>query len=296
MITSPISRRIALSSISTGVLGLPIIAGTLASSNTEASETQMKGRLKQSVSKWCYNKFIEANSFAKFCEECKKMGMVGIDLVGPDDWPVILDHGLVPTMVPGAGSIANSCNNKNLHPKLLEDFKKNITAAAKHKIRNVITFSGNRHGMTDEEGWENCTPVLKEAAKIAEAEGVTINMELLNSKVDHKDYQCDHTEWGVELCKRVESPHFKLLYDIYHMQIMEGDIIRTIRKHIQYIGHFHTGGNPGRNEIDETQELYYPAIMCAIAELDYDGYVAHEFVPKQPSLDTLQAAVKLCDV
>ncbi len=292
MVTS-ITRRTALASISSGVLSTSMLLGN---STVHASETNVKGRIKQSVSKWCYNKYIENNSFAKFCEECKKMGMVGIDLVSPNDWPVIFDHGLVPTMVPGAGGIVNGCNDKKNHPDLLKDFKKNIQAAAKHDIRNVITFSGNRHGMTDYEAWDNCTAVLKEAAKIAEAEGVIINMELLNSKVDHKDYHCDHTAWGAELCKRVGSSHFQLLYDIYHMQIMEGDIIRTIRDNVQYIGHFHTGGNPGRHEIDKTQELYYPAIMEAIAELDYDGYVAHEFVPRQPTLDTLKEAVALCDV
>ena len=181
----------------------------------------------------------------------------------------------------------------------MEQFKKNIPAAAKAGWPNVITFSGNRRGMEDEKAWDNCALILKEAVKIAEDEGVTICMELLNSKVDHKDYHCDHTDWGVEVCKRVDSPRCKLLYDIYHMQIMEGDIIRTIKKNIDHIGHFHTGGNPGRNDIDESQELYYPAIMETIAELTdqgkFNGYTAQEFVPKN-GMKSLQNAVRICDV
>jgi hydroxypyruvate isomerase len=202
-------------------------------------------------------------------------------------------------MVSGAGSIRNGSNDKKNHAGMLERFKTTIKAAAEYKWPNVITFSGNRNGISDEEGLANSVIVLKEAAKIAEDYGVTICMELLNSKVNHPGYMCDHTSWGVELCKQVNSPRFKLLYDIYHMQIMEGDIIRTIRDSIQYIAHFHTAGNPGRRDLDEDQELYYPAIMRAIAKLTeegkYSGFVAHEFRAKN-GVDSLRHAVKVCDV
>ena len=298
-----ITRRTALGAIAAGLVGTGIDvhasgAGVrpdrrvIASATTKATGAKLKGRIKQSVSKWCYNKI----PMEEFVKECKEMGILGIDLIGPDEWPAVEAAGLVPTMVPGAGSIADSVNVKANHQKCLEEFKKNIAAAAEHKLPNVITFSGNRHGMSDEEGMDNCVPVLQEAVKQAEDLGVTICMELLNSKRDHKDYMCDHTAWGVELCKRVDSPRFKLLYDIYHMQIMEGDIIQTIRDNIEYIAHFHTGGNPGRNEIDETQEIYYPPIMQAIVDTGYDGYVAHEFVPKRDPLTSLREAVALCDV
>lgn len=290
-----VSRRSALGTITKGLASAPVVAGSLAtfgSSTAAASETKLKGRVKQSVSRWCYGKI----PLEELVRAAKEMGLVGIDLIGPKEWPVVQKYELVPTMVPGAGGIANGLNDKANHAKCMEEFKKNIEAAAKNKLRNVITFSGNRRGKSDEEGWDNCTLILKEAVKTAEDEGVTICMELLNSKVDHKDYQCDKTAWGVELCKRVNSPHFKLLYDIYHMQIMEGDIIRTIRDNIQYIAHFHTGGNPGRHEIDDTQELNYPPIMKAIVETGFDGYVAHEFVPVRDPLTSLKEAVLICDV
>ncbi|HPA44258.1 MAG TPA: TIM barrel protein [bacterium] len=255
-----------------------------------------KGRIRQSVSRWCYDSVLDWDSFAK---ECAEMGLVGIDLVEQKFWPIVKKCGLISTMVPGAGGISDGTNDPANHAKMLEQFKANIKAAADNGLPNVITFSGNRRGKSDEEGLENSVPVLQEAVRIAEDHGVTICMELLNSKVDHKDYQCDHTAWGVELCKRVGSPRFKLLYDIYHMQIMEGDVIRTIRENIDFIGHFHTGGNPGRKDLDDTQELNYKPIMEAIAALTdekkFNGYVAHEFVPKN-KMDSLRAAVELCDV
>ena len=298
-----VPRRTALGAIAAGLLGTGMAANAgetrsktdrpiLASANNAQTGAKLKGRIKQSVSKWCFGK-IPMEEFAK---TCKEIGIVGIDLVGPDEWPTIKKHGLVPTMVPGAASIRDGLSHKENHQKCLADFKTNIAAAAKNGLPNVITFSGERHGMSDEEGLDNSVLVAKEAVKQAEDLGVTICIELLNSKVDHKDYMCDHTAWGAELCKRVGSPRFKLLYDIYHMQIMEGDIIRTIRDNIEYIGHFHTGGNPGRNEIDTTQELWYPPIMEAIVETGFDGYVAHEFVPKRDPITSLREAVALCDV
>ena len=199
------------------------------------------GRLRQSVARWCYAKI----ALDDLCRESARMGLKGIDLVNSDDWPTVKKHGLVPAMTPGAGSIANAWNRKENHDKLEQDMRGNIDKAAAAGVPNVITFSGNRARHADDEGLDNCVAGLNRVKKIAEDKGVTIYMELLNSKVNHKDYQCDHTAWGVELCKRVNSPRVKLLYDIYHMQIMEGDIIRTIQENIQYIGHFHTGGNPG---------------------------------------------------
>ncbi|MFH1743652.1 MAG: TIM barrel protein [bacterium] len=288
-----ISRRTALASMAGGA-----VVGTIhqTASAGSSTKTERKGRIKQSVSRWCYDSVLPWDPFAKACAE---MGLVGIDLVDQELWPVVQKYGLVATMVPGAGTIRDGTNDKANHPKMIEQFGKNIKAAAENKLPNVITFSGNRRNISDEEAWENSAVLLKEAVKIAEDEGITICMELLNSKVDHKDYQCDHTVWGVELCKRVDSPRFKLLYDIYHMQIMEGDIVRTIRDNIQYIAHFHTGGNPGRKDLDDTQELNYVPIMNAIAELTeqgrFSGYVAHEFVPKS-GMDSLRAAVDLCDV
>ena len=294
-----ITRRSAMRITGAGVLSVPAAAGalhTMIGEKAMASESKLKGNINQSVSKWCYNGFIEKNSYDEFAKQCAEMGLVGIDLIGPGEWATAQKYGLVPTMVPGAGSINNGLNDKKNHKKCLEDFKENIKNAAGNKCPNVITFSGSRRSMSDVQAWDNCEAILKEAVKVAEDCGVVINMELLNSKVDHADYQCDRTEWGVELCKRVGSPNFKLLYDIYHMQIMEGDVIRTIRDYHPYIGHYHTGGNPGRNEIDTTQELYYPAIMEAIVETGFKGYVAHEFVPKRDPMTSLKEAVAICDV
>ncbi len=295
MVSQEMSRRSALSTISAGVAGASMVtaASVGAPNSASASESKPKGRIRQSVSRWCYGDV----DWDVFLTAIKKMGLVGVDLVGPSDWPIVKKHDLIPTMVPGAGSIADGLNDKKNHPKCMADFKKNIKAASENNLRNVITFSGNRHGMSDDEGLENSAEILKEAVKVAEDNDVVICMELLNSKVDHKGYMCDHTAWGVELCKMVGSPHFKLLYDIYHMQIMEGDIIRTIRDNHQYIGHYHTGGNPGRHEIDETQELNYEPIMEAIVETGFDGFVAHEFVPaRKDKLASLQQAFEICDV
>jgi len=199
-------------------------------------------------------------------------------------------------MAPGAGSISNGWNRKDNHDRFVEEMKRNLDLAAEAGVPNVICMSGERKGLPDDEGIKNCVEGLKRVAGYAERKKVTMCMELLNSKVDHKDYQCDRTAWGVEVVKGVGSPRFKLLYDIYHMQIMEGDVIRTIRGNIQHIGHFHTGGNPGRHEIDASQELNYPAIMRAIADLKFDGWVAHEFVPSGDPFAALEQAFRLCDV
>jgi len=250
------------------------------------------GRLKQSAARWCYSKI----SMDDLCRQGAEIGLSGIDLVDEKDWPIARKYGLVPAMVSGAGTIPVAWNRKENHDKLEKDMRENIAKAADAKLPNVITFSGNRKGQADDEGRDNCILGLNRVKKIAEDAGVTICLELLNSKVDHKDYQCDHTKWGVDVVKAVASPRVKLLYDIYHMQIMEGDVIRTIRDNIQYIGHFHTGGVPGRHELDETQELNWRTVAQAIADLKFEGYFAHEFVPVKDPMASLKAAVTLCTV
>ena len=250
------------------------------------------GRIKQSAARWCYSKM----SLDDLCREGARLGLSGIDLVEPDEWPTVQKHGLVPTITTGAGDIPDNWNRLENHAKLVEEMRVNIPRAAAAKVPNVITFSGNRRGLSDAIGLDNCVAGLNKVKKIAEDHGVMICFELLNSKVDHKDYQCDHTAWGVEVMKRVDSPNVKLLYDIYHMQIMEGDIIRTIRDNIKYIAHFHTGGVPGRHELDDTQELHWRTVSQAIADLNFQGFMAHEFVPTRDPMTSLAEAVKLCTV
>ena len=250
------------------------------------------GRLKQSAARWCYSKI----SLDDLCRQAAEIGLSGIDLVEPNDWPTIRKYGLVPAVTSGAGRIPDGWNRKENHDKLEADMRTNIGRAAEAKVPNVITFSGNRKGLPDDQGKENCILGLNRVKKIAEEKGVTIVLELLNSKIDHKDYQCDHTAWGVDVVKAVNSPRVKLLYDIYHMQIMEGDIMRTIRENIQYIGHFHTGGVPGRHELDDTQELQWRTVAKLIADLKFEGFVAHEFVPTKDPMASLKQAVELCTV
>jgi hydroxypyruvate isomerase len=250
------------------------------------------GRLKQSVARWCFAK----TPLEDLCRQAAEMGIVGIDLVDPPEWPAVQKYGLTPAMTTGAGTIPSGWNRKENHDRLEKQMQATIAAAAQAKLPNVITFSGNRAGLSDQEGKENCIAGLRRVKKIAEDQGVTVCMELLNSKIDHKDYQCDHTSWGVDVIKGVDSPRVKLLYDIYHMQIMEGDIIRTIRQNIQYIGHFHTGGVPGRHELDETQELQWRSIAKAIADLNFQGFVGHEFLPARDPMTSLRQAVELCTV
>jgi hydroxypyruvate isomerase len=256
------------------------------------STPELKGRLKQSACRWCYRQ----TSLEDLVRQGAAMGLKGIDLTAPEDWPIIKKYGLIPTMVTGGGTIADGLNRKENHDKIEAEFRQNIPRAAVNGIPNVITFSGNRRGLPDSEGIENCVIGLNRIKGLAEQHGVMVCLELLNSKVDHKDYQCDHTPWGVEVVKRVNSPRVRLLYDIYHMQIMEGDVIRTIRDNIQWIAHFHTGGVPGRHEIDGTQELNYQAVAKAIVDSGFTGYMAHEFVPVREPLASLREAVILCDV
>jgi hydroxypyruvate isomerase len=259
-----------------------------------AAGAQLKGRINHSVCKWCYDKV----SLENLCVAGKEMGLSSIELLESKDFDTLKKHGLTCAMVSGVpGGIASGLNRLENHDKILafyEDVAPKVAAAG---FKNIICFSGNRKGMSDEQGMENCVIGLKRISPICEKHKVVAVMELLNSKVNHPDYMCDHTAWGVELCKKVGSEHFKLLYDIYHMQIMEGDVIATIRKSHPYIAHYHTGGVPGRNEIDETQELHYPAIMKAIVETGFKGHVAQEFIPKRPDvLASLKQGVSICDV
>lgn len=252
-----------------------------------------KGQIKQSVSRWCYEKI----PLDDLCAYAAKIGLKGVDLLNPDEYAIPARHGLVSTMgYAGGGEIASALNRVENHARIEEGFRKYIPLAAKAGVPNVITFSGNRAGMSDEEGAKNTIVGLNRVKKIAEDHGVTICMELLNSKINHKDYMCDHTVWGVQVVQAVNSPRVKLLYDIYHMQIMEGDLIRTIQQNIQWLGHFHTGGVPGRHELDNTQEVQWDGVMRGIAAANFKGYVAHEFVPSRDPLTSLGEAVDLCDV
>ncbi|MBB3205604.1 hydroxypyruvate isomerase [Rhodopirellula rubra] len=269
------------------VVAQDAVAATPATESVDAKQ----GRLNQSVCKWCYKNF----SLDDMCVAASKLGMVGIDLLGPDDFPTLKKHGLVCTMV-GSHSLANGLCDPKFHDEALEKMNAAIEATSAEGWKNVICFSGNARGIDRKTGMKNCVDALKKIVPVAEAAGVTLQMELLNSKVNHADYMCDNSEWGVELVKQVGSDNFKLLYDIYHMQIMEGDIIRTIEKNHPYYGHYHTAGNPGRHELDDTQELFYPPIARAIADTGYDGYFAHEFIPAGDPMTGLQNAVAQCIV
>ena len=259
-----------------------------------AEAAARKGRLKQAL---CRGVFKGANlDFDGMCREAVRLGAYGFDLVGPDQFPTLKKYGLLPTMVPGGSGIKAGVNDRKNHGEIMPKMREAIRAAAAAGAPNVIVLAGDRKGLTDEEGMDNTVLFLNEIKAEAEERQVTLCIELLNSKVNHKDYMCDRTAWGVEVCKRVNSPRVKLLYDIYHMQIMEGDLIATIRKNIQHIGHFHTAGVPGRHELDENQEIYYPAVMRAIVETGYQGYVAHEYTPVREAIASLVQAVKACDV
>ena len=260
---------------------------------TESTKTigVKKGRIKQSVCKWCY-KGISLDELAAYSA---KLGIKGIDLVAPEDWPILKKHGLECSMT-GSHSIGKGLNRIENHEECLAKIRKSIDDTCQAGFPNVICFSGTRKGMDDDEGLKNCVTALKQIVGYAEQKNVTICMELLNSKRNHKDYMCDRTHWGVELAKQVGSDNFKLLYDIYHMQVQEGDVIATIKESFDYIGHYHTAGVPGRNEIGDTQELYYPAIMKAILKTGFTGYVGQEFIPKRDKLESLAEAVRICDV
>ncbi|MFT5641427.1 MAG: hydroxypyruvate isomerase [Cyclobacteriaceae bacterium] len=287
-------KRDALKLMVTGALATGL-GSSFQSKNETPVKPMLKGNINHSVSRWCYSKI----PLEELCIKAKAMGLVGIDLLKPSQWEVVQKSGLKCCMVnPEEFSLEEGFNDPRLHKQLQKKYKDLIKKASQAGIQNVICFSGNRRdGLSEEEGIKHCAEGLAPLVAYAEKLNVTVMMELLNSKVDHKGYQCDHTLWGVSLCKELGSEHFKLLYDIYHMQIMEGDIIRNIQDYHTFFGHYHTGGVPGRNEINETQELYYPAIMQAIVKTGYTGYVAQEFIPtKDDVLVSLQESIEICDV
>ena len=257
-------------------------------------KSMLKGNINHSVCDWCY----PGLTLEELCIEAKRIGLVGIDLVKPKDFSILKKYGLISTMTEGAEiTQKESVNDPSYHSKLKDRYINHIDYVSKAGYKNLICFSGNRKGMDDETGLNNCVLGLKNILSYAEKKGVIILMELFNSKVNHPDYMCDNTEWAIELCKRLDSPNFKLLYDIYHMQIEEGDIIRTINDNHFYFGHYHTAGVPGRNEINSSQELNYPAIMKAIVKTGYSGFVAQEFRPTRHNpIESLEEAINICDV
>jgi hydroxypyruvate isomerase len=282
-----ISRRALLKSSVAGVAAISI--PSFASENA----TQRKGRIHQSVCQWCYPNL----AIDQLAESAASIGLRGVDLLQPEQYEIPRRYGLICTMgYAGGGEIGKALNRIENHTAIEQAFRTNIPLAAKAGVPNVITFSGNRAGMSDEEGARNTVTGLNRVKKIAEDHGVTVCLELLNSKRDHHDYMCDHTAWGVRVVQEVNSPNVKLLYDIYHMQIMEGDLIETIRQNVQWIGHFHTGGVPGRHELDGRQEIQWAAVMNGIADAGFKGYVAHEFVPTGDPMMSLRQAADLCDV
>ncbi|MEP6962489.1 MAG: TIM barrel protein, partial [Acidobacteriota bacterium] len=268
----------------------------------QSAPAKLKGHFKQGVTRGVFRvaQGQPAMSFDDMCREAARLGIQGFDLVEPADWPTLKKYGLTSSMYPPGpgGTIPDALNRTENHAKLDASLRAAINAAAAEKMPNIITFSGNRKGLDDKVGADNCVAFLNNIKAQAEDKGVTICLELLNSKVNHKDYQFDHMSWGVDVVKRVNSPRVKILYDIYHAQIMDGDIVRSIRDNFGYIAHFHTGGNPGRNDIDETQELNYGYVMRQIAALGYTGYVTHEYSPAQghDPIKTLEKAIQICDV
>ncbi len=272
-------------------------AGALSAFEASPGRSALKNNINHSVCRWTFNHL----SVEELCKAVKQIGFSAIDLVGPADWPVLQQYGVYSSMCNGAEiNLTDGFVEKNFHPVLVKNYTEMIPLVAKAGYKDLICFSGSRRGMDDETGLANAAEGLKKIIGIAEKNGVTLHMELLNSKIDHKDYMCDRTPWGVALCQKLDSENFKLLYDIYHMQIDEGDVIRTIRDHHAFFGHYHTAGVPGRHEIDDSQELYYPAIARAIVETGFKGYMAQEFIPTGKTdaekLLALEAAVRTCDV
>ena len=292
--SNQLTRRDALKGLALGTAAALALKQGLISAEEAVSETlKLKGNIRQSVSYWCFGSI----PLEEFAEICKKLGLVGIDLLTPDQWETVTKKDLIVTMgsVPGAG-IDPGFNHVENHDKLVKCYEETIPLAAKAKVPNLICLSGNRRGIGDEEGLENCVKGFQRIVPLAEKHGITLHLELLNG-IGHKDYQADHTAWGAEIVDQLGSERFKLLYDIYHMQIMEGNLIDTIKTHADAIGHYHTGGNPGRAEIDQTQEICYPAVMKAIHETGFKGFVAHEFVPqRKDKLGSLRQAIEICDI
>src|SRR5215471_9146309 len=279
------------------ILSLAAAGATAFAQTSGTTPVTRKARLKQAVTRGV---FARNMSLEDCCREATRLGCKGFDLIGPADWPTVKKYGLIPSMnAAGAGgSIPDALNRTENHERIEKSLRAAIDEAAANGVPNVITFSGNRRGMDDRQGADNCVAFLNRVKGQAEDKGVTICIELLNSKVNHLDYMFDHITWGVDVVSRVNSPRVKILYDIYHAQIMDGDIVRNIRDNIRWIGHFHTGGNPGRHDIDETQELNYRFIAQAIVDLNYTGYLAHEYSPTEghDPIATLNRAMEICDV
>jgi hydroxypyruvate isomerase len=291
-----ISRREVLGKLAAGaaLAAIPINLPAGIFKSGKIMKNSATGKINHSACRWCYQDI----PLDVLCEEGKRIGLSSIDLVGPGEWAILKSHGLTCAMGNGAElGLTKGWNTPEYHAELIKKYEEIIPVASSQEIKNIICFSGNRGGMDDETGLNNCVKGLKKVIGLAEKNNVVLVMELLNSKIDHKDYQCDHSAWGVELCKRIGSENFRLLYDIYHMQIMEGDVIRTIKANYQYFAHYHTGGVPGRHEIDQTQELNYPAIMKAILETGYTGFVAQEFIPTgENKLSSLKKCIEICNV
>ncbi len=295
MKTTKMNRRDAVKKVALGASAAVVLPLNVSANAAEKKDNNpLKGNINHAVCEWCYPDL----SLDELCVLANEIGLVGIDLIGPKGWPTLKKHNLISTMCNGAEiSLTEGFNHKEYHATLVENYLAHIDLVAKAGYQNLICFSGNRYGMDDETGLENAVAGLQQILPLAEKKGVVIQMELFNSKIDHPDYMCDNSAWGIELCKRLDSPNFKLLYDIYHMQISEGDIIRTIQDNHKYFGHYHTAGVPGRHEINETQELFYPAIMKAILATGYKGYVAQEFIPThEDPIASLKTAINICDV
>ena len=284
------TRREAVRLVGTAAAGAalgPLAAGARGGRRAQADT------LRQSVCRWCYRRMDLRDFFAG----ARGVGLTAIDLLEEEEWAVAAEYGLTcSTGYGGSGTITDGLNDPANHGEIVRNLERSLPTAARAGVPNVIAFFGNRRGLSDAEGIDNCARVLRRVAPVAESENVTVVVELLNSKVDHPDYHGDRTPFGVEVIQRVGSPRVKLLYDIYHMQIMEGNVIQTIRDNQQHIAHYHTAGVPGRHELDDSQELNYPAIVRAIADTGFTGYLAHEFIPTRDPMTSLREAVVLCDV
>lgn len=279
---------------STTLAGLAISANSTVANPMGIQELKLKGNVNHSVSRWCFGKY----SLEELIKAIQDIGFLAIDLVGPKDWELLKKHGIDSSMCNGAElNLVDGFNDKKFHEELVKRYSEMIPLVAKAGYKNLICFSGNRRGMSDEQGLANCVVGLKKILGLAEKHGVVLQMELFNTKVDHPDYMCSSTDWGVALCEALGSEHFKLLYDIYHMQIEEGNVMATIRDFHEYFGHYHTAGVPGRNEINDGQELNYPAIIKAIVDTGFKGYIAQEFVPTYDNpLESLSEAIGICDI
>ena len=294
---NPTSRRKLLKNIGQVAL-ISALPTSVMNAEQLSNSWKLNGKINHSVCSWTYN-FLTLN---ELCTLANKLNLSAIDLVAPKDFSILKENNIDCSMCYTAGkvSLTQGWNDPQNHEWLIKDYTEAIPLIAKAGYKNLICFSGNRNGMSEETGLKNCVAGLQQIMPLAEKHGIIIQMELFNSKVDHKDYMADRSSWGIELCKRVGSPNFKLLFDIYHMQISEGDIIRSIKDNHRYFGHYHTAGVPGRHEIDNSQELYYPAIMQAIAETGYTGFVAQEFIPSgktnEEKITALKRAIKICDI